>query len=67
MAARDVMLRHPCARRVLEERGTPGPAALAHLEAFLATLHAGGFSMELAHHALHVLEQPHLRVQPGSV
>ena len=56
MAARAVMLRHPWARRVLEERGTSGPAALAHIEAVLATLLGAGFSIEVAHHALHVLD-----------
>jgi AcrR family transcriptional regulator len=56
MAARRVMLRHPWARRVLEERGTSGPASLAHIEAVLATLLGAGFSMEVAHHALHVLD-----------
>jgi AcrR family transcriptional regulator len=56
MAARRVMLRHPWARRVLEERGTSGPASLAHIEAVLATLLGAGFSMEIAHHALHLLD-----------
>jgi len=55
MAARGVMLRHTWAPRILEERGTAGPAALAHIDAVLATLLAGGFSMELSHHALHSL------------
>lgn len=55
MAARGVMLQHPWARRVLEERGTGGPAALAYIESTLANLREGGFSVELAHHALHVL------------
>jgi AcrR family transcriptional regulator len=55
MAARRVMLRHSWAPRVLEERGTAGPAALAHIDAVLATLLAGGFTMDTAHHALHVL------------
>ena len=55
MAARGVMLRHPWAPRILEERGTAGPAALAHIDAVLATLLAGGFSMDLSHHALHSL------------
>jgi hypothetical protein len=55
MAARTVMLRHPWARQVLEERGTGGPATLAYVESVLATLHDGGFSIELAHHTLHVL------------
>jgi AcrR family transcriptional regulator len=56
MAARRVMLRHPWARQVLEERGTSGPTALAHIEAVLGALQAGGFSIEVAHHALHVLD-----------
>jgi AcrR family transcriptional regulator len=56
MGARAVMLRHPWARRVLEERGTSGPAALAHIEAVLATLRDAGFSIDIAHHALHVLD-----------
>jgi AcrR family transcriptional regulator len=55
MAARRVMLRHPWARRVLEERPKGGPAFLAYVESVLATLLGGGFSIELAHHALHVL------------
>jgi AcrR family transcriptional regulator len=56
MAARRVMLKHPWARRVLEERGTSGPASLAHIEAVLATMLGAGFSMEVAHHALHVMD-----------
>ena len=36
MAARQVMLRHPWARRVLEERGTAGPRSLDYIEAVLA-------------------------------
>ena len=55
LAARRVMLQHPWARQVLEERGTAGPASLAHIEFALATLREGGFSVELAHHALHVM------------
>lgn len=55
MAARRVMLRHPWARRAIEERGTTGPAILAYIESILAILHDGGFSLELAHHTLHVL------------
>jgi AcrR family transcriptional regulator len=55
MAARRVMLDHPWARRALEERGTTGPAILAHVDAILGVLRDGGFSLELAHHTLHVL------------
>jgi len=56
MAARRVMLRHPWALQVLKDRGTSGPATLEHIEAVLATLLDGGFSVEVAHHALHVLD-----------
>jgi AcrR family transcriptional regulator len=56
MAARSTMLRHPWARRVLEERGTSGPAAIAQIERVLAILLGAGFPLELAHHALHVLD-----------
>ena len=52
IAARRVMLRHPWARRVLEERGTAGPAFLAYIESILAILLDGGFSLDLAHHTL---------------
>jgi AcrR family transcriptional regulator len=55
MAARRVMLRHPWAKRVLEERPKGGPVFLAYIESVLATLQAGGFSIELAHHVLHVM------------
>jgi hypothetical protein len=41
---------------VLEERGTGGPAAIAQIERVLAILLGAGFPLELAHHALHVLD-----------
>ncbi|WP_433295895.1 TetR/AcrR family transcriptional regulator C-terminal domain-containing protein [Actinoplanes sp. CA-030573] len=55
MAARATMLRHPWAARVIEGRDTPTPAAMMHLERVLAILRAGGCSVGLAHHALHLL------------
>jgi AcrR family transcriptional regulator len=55
MTARQVMLRHPWAPRVLEKRGTAGPAVLGYIDSVLAILRAGGFSIDLAHHALHVM------------
>lgn len=55
MAARSVMLRHPWAPAVLVARPDVGPQTLRHLEAVMSTLLAAGFSLELAHHALHVL------------
>ena len=55
MSARRVMLRHPWARRIFDERGTSGPATIAYIESVLAILRGGGFSLDLAHHTLHVL------------
>jgi AcrR family transcriptional regulator len=55
MAARQVMLRHPWARRVLEERGTTGITIIGYVESILAILLDGGFTLDLAHHTLHVM------------
>ena len=55
MSARQVMLRHPWAPRVILDRPTVGPATLHHIDRVLGVLSAGGFSIEMAHHALHVL------------
>lgn len=55
MAARAVMLRHPWARRVFEDRPKGGPTFLLYIESVLTTLRDGGFSVELAHHVLHVM------------
>jgi AcrR family transcriptional regulator len=56
MNARRVMLRHPWARGVLEERGTSGEAMVGQVERVLSILLGAGFSLELAHHALHALD-----------
>jgi AcrR family transcriptional regulator len=55
MAARRVMLRHPWAPRVITDRKHVGPAALRHIDRVLQILERGGFTLEMAHHALHVL------------
>jgi AcrR family transcriptional regulator len=55
MAARATLVRHPWAARVLEGRDTPTPAVLMHLERVLATMRAGGCSVDLGHHAIHLL------------
>ncbi len=55
MTARDVMLRHPWAPRVIESRANPGPATMRYMESVLTILREGGFSIDLAHHSMHVL------------
>lgn len=55
-SARNVLNRHPWAVRLLESRRNPGPATLAHHDAVLGALRAGGFSVPLAAHAYALLD-----------
>lgn len=55
LAARSVMLRHPWAPQVLASRTEMNPTVLAWFDQVLGTMIAGGFSYDLAHHAMHAL------------
>lgn len=55
LAAREVLLRHPWAPEVIESRRVMIPAVVHYYEGVLAILRRGGFSYDLAHHALHAL------------
>jgi AcrR family transcriptional regulator len=55
LAARRVLLRHPWAPGVIETRVAPGPAILRHYDTVMGILRQGGFSLELTHHAVHML------------
>lgn len=55
LAARSVMLRHPWAPSVLETRSEMNPTIVAWFDQVLGTLVVGGFSFDLAHHAMHAL------------
>jgi AcrR family transcriptional regulator len=55
LSARDVLLRHPWAPAVLESRTNTRPAIVRYIDALVGLLHDGGFSYDLAHHALHAL------------
>ncbi|HWR85888.1 MAG TPA: TetR/AcrR family transcriptional regulator [Rhodoglobus sp.] len=55
LGARAVMLRHPWAARALEGRADPTPATIAYLDAVMGILRRGGLSLELVHHAIHLL------------
>ena len=55
LAARQVMLRHPWAPPVIVERPEIGPATLRHINAVMEILRGAGFSLEMSHHAIHVL------------
>ena len=55
LAARRTLLLHPWAARVIESRPDPSPSTLRHMERVMEIIRGAGFSLDLAHHALHVL------------
>jgi AcrR family transcriptional regulator len=56
ISARRVLKRHPWAIGLMESRGMTGPATLRYVEAVLATLLDGGFSVRMAAHAFWLLD-----------
>ena len=56
IAVRDAMARHRWAIGMMESRANPGPASLAHHDAVIGCLLAGGFDMAMAAHAYSVLD-----------
>jgi len=55
LTARTVMLRHPWAPGVIEDRTSMSPEIILYFEGLLGTMIDGGFSYDLAHHAMHAL------------
>jgi AcrR family transcriptional regulator len=55
LASRDIMLSHPWAPAIIETRTAPGPAGLRHFDTVIGILREGDFSLELTHHALHLM------------
>ena len=55
LSARRALLRHPWAPGVLESRTNPTPAVLAYMESMIGMFRAGGFSIDLTHHAMHAM------------
>ena len=59
LSARRMLLRHPWAPRVIEsrmkERATPTLAVMEYLDSMMGIFRAGGFSIDLTHHAVHVM------------
>ncbi|MGH2788499.1 MAG: TetR/AcrR family transcriptional regulator C-terminal domain-containing protein [Actinomycetota bacterium] len=55
LSARRSLFRHPWASRVIESRTNATPTMLKYMDSMIGILRAGGFSIDLAHHALHVL------------
>jgi AcrR family transcriptional regulator len=55
LSARRALLRHPWASRVMESRGEPTPTVLAYMDSMIGMFRAGGFSIDLTHHAMHAM------------
>ena len=55
LSARGVLLRHPWASLVIESRTTATPAVLAYMDSMIGIFRAGGFSIDLTHHAMHAM------------
>ena len=55
LSARRVWLRHPWASRVVESRTAPTPAVMAYMDSMIGLFRAGGFSIDLTHHAMHAM------------
>jgi AcrR family transcriptional regulator len=55
LTAREVLLRHTWAPDVIESRTNMSQAVMLYFESLLGLFRAGGFSYDLAHHAMHAL------------
>ena len=55
LSARQVLLRHPWASRVIETRTNRTSVVLGYMDSMTGTFLAGGFSADLTHHVMHAL------------
>jgi AcrR family transcriptional regulator len=55
LSARGALLRHPWASRVIESRTDPTPMVLGYMDSMIGMFRAGGFSIDLTHHAMHAM------------
>jgi AcrR family transcriptional regulator len=55
LSARRALLRHPWALQVIESRTSASPVVLDYMNALIGLFRAGGFSVDLTHHAMHAL------------
>jgi hypothetical protein len=55
LSARRMLQRHPWAARAIESRSDPTPAVIGYYDEMIGLFLAGGFTIELTHHALHAM------------
>jgi AcrR family transcriptional regulator len=55
LSARRTLLRHPWASKVIESRDEPTPTVIGYMDSMMGIFRAGGFSIDLMHHTLHVM------------
>ena len=55
LSARRALLRHPWASQVIESRTEPTPTVIGYMDAMIGTFRAGGFSIDVTHHAMHAM------------
>jgi AcrR family transcriptional regulator len=55
LSARRALLRHPWASSVMESRTEATPTVMAYFDSMIGMFRAGGFSMDLTHHAIHAM------------
>ena len=55
LSARRSLLRHPWASQVIESRAEPTPTIIGYIDSMMGLFLAGGFPVDLMHHAIHVM------------
>jgi AcrR family transcriptional regulator len=55
LSARSALLRHPWASQVIESRAGATPTVLRYMDSMVGIFRAGGFSIDLTHHAMHAM------------
>jgi AcrR family transcriptional regulator len=55
LSARRALLRHPWASQVIESRTEPTPTIIGYMDSMMGIFLRGGFSVDLMHHAIHVM------------
>jgi len=55
LSARQALLRHPWASFVIESKKAPTPVVLEYMDSMIGLFRAGGFSVNLTHHVMHVI------------